>query len=172
VSAHRIVESPIGPLFLAADDLGLTQVLLPAGDHRHAPADGGPPTPQAESILDATEAQLDEYFAGRRRDFDLPLRFQGSDFRNRAWQQVAAIPFGQVITYGELAARAGMPRASRAAGAACGSNQIAIIVPCHRVVGSNRGLHGYGGGLDTKRWLLEHEGVRVAGGRIVPERLF
>ena len=98
-----------------------------------------------------------DYFDGKRTGFDLPLDLEGTPFRRRVWQAIAAIPYSETISYAQLAAAAGSPAAYRAAGAACGANPVAIVVPCHRVVGSDRGLHGFGGGLPTKRWLLDHE---------------
>jgi methylated-DNA-[protein]-cysteine S-methyltransferase len=162
--AHRRVDSPIGPLLLAASSRGLTQVVfagLSADQTRRGDAD-----PAAESVLDRAATQLDEYFAGARREFDLPLDLTGSDFNLRAWRQIAAITFGETVSYSEVAARAGAPRAFRAAGAACGANRVAVVIPCHRVVAADASLHGYGGGLEMKRWLLEHEGVPVEGGRV------
>ncbi len=101
--------------------------------------------------------QLSEYFSGRRTSFDLPLAPRGTAFQQRVWAELVAIPFGGRATYGELARRIGRPAASRAVGAANGANPIAIVIPCHRVVGSDGSLTGYGGGLPLKRWLLAHE---------------
>jgi methylated-DNA-[protein]-cysteine S-methyltransferase len=112
-------------------------------------------------VQEATR-QLSQYFEGERRRFDLPLDLKGSPFRRRVWQTIAGIPYGETATYAEVAISAGAPNAYRAAGSACGANPAAIIVPCHRVVGSDGGLHGYGGGLSTKLWLLEHEGSPAA----------
>lgn len=109
------------------------------------------------SILDATIRQLREYFAGRRRQFDLPLAPTGTEFQLRVWQELRRIPYGETISYGELARRVGNPRASRAVGLANGANPIAIIVPCHRVVGADGRLTGFGGGLRRKATLLELE---------------
>jgi methylated-DNA-[protein]-cysteine S-methyltransferase len=102
-------------------------------------------------------AQLTAYFAGDLREFDLPLEAPGSDFQRRVWRELRQIPFGRSISYGELARRIGQPAASRAVGRANGQNPISIIVPCHRVIGADGTLTGYGGGLDRKRWLLDHE---------------
>jgi methylated-DNA-[protein]-cysteine S-methyltransferase len=102
-------------------------------------------------------AQLQEYFAGVRREFDIAYRFEGTEFQNLVWQQIALIPFGETRTYGELAKAIGRPKASRAVGAACGQNPFSIIVPCHRVVGMGNRLTGYAGGLDKKAWLLAFE---------------
>jgi methylated-DNA-[protein]-cysteine S-methyltransferase len=117
-----------------------------------------PVTAQQRDLAAAVEHQLDEYFEGKRRTFDLPLDVgQGSEFRCAVWRRVATIPYAATISYAELAAEAGRPSAYRAAGSACGANPIAVIIPCHRVIGSDRKLHGFGGGFDIKRWLLDHE---------------
>jgi methylated-DNA-[protein]-cysteine S-methyltransferase len=108
-------------------------------------------------VLSATRAQLGEYFAGRRQDFDLPLAPAGTAFQRAVWTELLRIPFGNTTSYGDIAARVGGPRAVRAVGAANGRNPIALIVPCHRVIGGNGRLTGYGGGLPTKHWLLSHE---------------
>ena len=116
------------------------------------------PTAEGEvPLLDAAEGQLREYFAGRRTCFDLPLDIPGSAFQERVWGALARIPYGETISYRELASRVGVPAASRAVGRANGSNRLAVIVPCHRVVASNGGLGGYGGGLAAKRFLLDLE---------------
>ena len=112
-------------------------------------------------LLDAVEAQLREYFAGRRRDFDLPLDAPGSRFQQDVWTVLRTIPYGETITYGQLAAVVGVPAGSRAVGRANGSNRLALIVPCHRVIATGGGLGGYGGGLSAKRWLLDLEHGRT-----------
>lgn len=108
-------------------------------------------------VIERTVAQLDEYFAGRRCVFDVPLLFVGTDFQKTVWNELLRIPFGQTISYGEMARRIGMPKAVRAVANANGANAISIFAPCHRVIGSDRSLTGYGGGLDAKRKLLELE---------------
>ena len=108
-------------------------------------------------LLRRVADQLAEYFAGERRDFDLPLAAPGTAFQKLVWDALVRIPFGEVRSYGELARTLGRPSGSRAVGAANGKNPIAIIVPCHRVIGANGTLTGYAGGLPTKQWLLEHE---------------
>lgn len=110
-------------------------------------------------VIERAAAQLDEYFAGRRRAFDVPLLFVGTDFQKVVWNELQRIPFGQTISYGEMARRIGMPKAVRAVANANGANAISIFAPCHRVIGSDRSLTGYGGGLDVKRALLEQEGI-------------
>ena len=109
------------------------------------------------AVLDAAVAQLGEYFAGARTNFDLPLDPEGTEFQHEAWDALVRIPFGETITYGEQAALLGDKNKSRAVGAANGKNPIPIVVPCHRVVGSNGHLTGFAGGLDIKAWLLDHE---------------
>lgn len=160
VRAHVVMDSPIGPLMLVADGAALACVYMT--DHRHAPdeaafgpADPGP-GPQAD-VLAETERQLTEYFAGTRTEFDLPLAMPGTAFQQRVWAGLREIPYGETISYGELARRLGQPNASRAVGLANGRNPISIIVPCHRVVGSTGRLTGYGGGLDRKARLLDLE---------------
>jgi len=113
-------------------------------------------------VLARAREQLNEYFARSRTTFDLPLDPAGSPFERRVWEALRAIPYGSTVSYGELARRLGDPRATRAVGAANGKNPIPIIVPCHRVVGARGELTGFGGGLDRKRWLLEHEGAALA----------
>ncbi|MFQ5576494.1 MAG: methylated-DNA--[protein]-cysteine S-methyltransferase [Anaerolineae bacterium] len=118
----------------------------------------------APPVLRACAQQLEAYFAGRRRRFELPLQPQGTPFQQRVWRALADIPFGQTVTYAELARRVGNPRGFRAVGNANGKNPVSIVIPCHRVVGSDGGLTGYGGGLWRKQWLLAHESrVRAAG---------
>jgi methylated-DNA-[protein]-cysteine S-methyltransferase len=108
-------------------------------------------------ILDRTVNQIDEYFAGKRKDFDLNLYFEGTEYQKIVWKELLKIPYGETITYKELAIRIGDVRATRAVGNANGKNKLSIIVPCHRVIGTNGKLTGYAGGLDKKQWLLEHE---------------
>jgi methylated-DNA-[protein]-cysteine S-methyltransferase len=109
--------------------------------------------------LSATVRQLTEYFDGTRREFDLPLRLQGTTFQTRVWRELTEIPYGQTWSYGQLAQRIDKPSASRAVGLANGRNPISILVPCHRVIGADGSLTGYGGGIERKRWLLVHEGL-------------
>jgi len=154
------VESPIGPIRLTAGAAALTGVFMLK--HKYGPA-GFPDEERGESSL-LTEAarQLAAYFAGELRDFDLPLAPEGSDFQQQVWDELRRIPFGETTSYMAIAKRIGDPRHVRAVGSANGRNPISIIIPCHRVVGSDGSLVGYGGGLDRKRWLLDHE-IRVAG---------
>lgn len=110
------------------------------------------------AVIDRAVAQLDEYFAGERREFDVPLLFVGTEFQKRVWTELLNVPFGTTVSYGEMARRIGMPTAVRAVANANGANSISIFAPCHRVIGSDSSLTGYGGGLEAKRWLLELEG--------------
>ena len=151
------IDSPVGPLLLAADEQGLRVIEF------HAPRHPIPPGPHWRrgdpELLRAAQAQLDEYFAGTRHDFDLPLAPQGTAFQCEVWRTLASIPYGETISYAQLAARIGRPAAVRAVGAANGRNPLPIVLPCHRVVGSDGSLTGFGGGLPTKRFLLELEGA-------------
>ena len=156
----RTVASPVGPLrvvcrgdHLVAVHTGDQLKTPPSPEWRHDPG------MQCEAIR-----QLDEYFAGARRSFDLPLALEGTPFQRRVWQALAGIPYGETIDYGELARRVGRPGAARAVGGANARNPVSIVLPCHRVVGAGGRLTGYAGGLDVKRGLLEHE-RRVAGGQ-------
>jgi methylated-DNA-[protein]-cysteine S-methyltransferase len=150
------VETPVGVLTLVAGDAGLRGVLWP-GESPPRDADAAD-----HPVLAEAERQLHEYFAGARRTFDLPLDLVGTPFQRRAWLALATIPFATTISYGEQALRLGAPRAARAVGAANGRNPLSIVLPCHRVVGASGALTGYGGGLDAKRHLLDHE-LRVNG---------
>lgn len=113
----------------------------------------------SSAIIEKAASQLDGYFAGKRKTFDLPLLFTGTDFQKKVWEELLKIPFGQTVSYKELAQRIGMPKAVRAVANANGANAMSIFAPCHRVIGSDHSLTGYGGGLDTKRKLLELEGI-------------
>ena len=154
--------SPLGELTLTASASALTGVYFPTS--RHGPPERGRGNAErggeaAQAIIAAVRRQLGEYFAGSRTTFDLPLDAEGTEFEKRVWALLRAIPYGATTSYGALARRLGDPALSRAVGAANGKNPIPIIVPCHRVVGSKGELTGFGGGLDRKRWLLEHEGA-------------
>jgi O-6-methylguanine DNA methyltransferase len=112
------------------------------------------------SVVDSLQ-QIEDFFAGRPTAFDCPLDMAGTPFQLRVWEALKQIPYGQTMTYGQLAAKLGRPNAARAVGGACGANPIPIVVPCHRVLASNGGLGGYGGGLEWKQWLLDLEGSRA-----------
>jgi methylated-DNA-[protein]-cysteine S-methyltransferase len=155
---HTVVDSPIGPLTLVASDGALVGLYM--REHRHRPESATFGVGTDEGFTDAIE-QLDEYFRGERTDFDLNLAPRGTTFQREVWAALRAIPYGETVTYGQLAATIGRPTASRAVGLANGRNPISIVVPCHRVVGSNGKLTGYGGGIERKRLLLEHERRRT-----------
>ncbi len=152
---YTYFESPIGPLLIAGDAQAVTRISFPK--------DGRAVRPEAEWTESAKgpvgEAirQLREYFSGRRRDFDLPLAPEGTEFQQSVWRRLQEIPYGATISYGELAKRVGNANASRAVGAANGKNPLPIVVPCHRVIGANGKLVGFGGGLPIKQALLEIE---------------
>lgn len=155
------LKSPVGRLFLTSNGEAITWLFMekqkdgpiPTGDWRRDDA----------SFWEAAK-QLRAYFAGELTEFDLPLAPAGTQFQRRVWAELQKIPYGSTINYGELARRVGNPKAARAAGAANGSNPISIIIPCHRVIGSNNHLTGYGGGIERKRFLLDLEaGVRAGG---------
>ena len=152
----RRIDSPIGPLMLAADDAGLRHIEF--RDNRH-PANRADWHGGDSEILQASEAQLAEYFAGTRTSFDLPLAPQGTAFQLQVWHELARIPFGATISYAQLAQRIGKPEAVRAVGAANGRNPLPIVLPCHRVIGADGALVGFGGGLPTKQFLLRLEGA-------------
>lgn len=145
------MESPVGKLLLAADDEGLRLIGFP--DSRK-PAEPREHWKQDAAPLRETMDQLRAWFAGELRDFDLPLAPEGPEFHRRVWRELSNIPYGETISYGELARRIDAPNASRAVGRANGSNPIPIVIPCHRVIGSNGKLTGYGGGLPRKEFLL------------------
>ncbi|MGW0533319.1 methylated-DNA--[protein]-cysteine S-methyltransferase [Streptomyces sp. NPDC003032] len=152
---HTLIDSPYGPLTLVATDGVLSGLYMTEQRHRPAEETFGhrDPAPFGEAI-----SQLEAYFAGELKDFDLPLRLDGTPFQRTVWDELQRIPYGETRTYGELAEILGKPGASRAVGLANGKNPIGVIVPCHRVVGANGSLTGYGGGLARKQRLLAFEG--------------
>ncbi len=152
----RRIESPIGSLLIASNELGLCNIEFRQSSH---PVDRGEWRGGNSPVLDATEKQLREYFDGKRRDFDLPLSPHGTAFQLRVWKALRTIPYGETISYAELARRVDNPKASRAVGLANGRNPLSIIVPCHRVIGADGSLTGYGGGLAIKEFLLRLEGA-------------
>ncbi|MEO5962157.1 MAG: methylated-DNA--[protein]-cysteine S-methyltransferase [Thermomonas sp.] len=153
---HRRIESPAGPLVIAADDTGLRHIEFYQNRH---PADRADWRGGDNDVLQAAEAQLDEYFGGARTCFELPLAPQGTAFQLDVWQELARIPYGTTISYAELAQRVGNPTATRAVGAANGRNPLPIVLPCHRVIGADGALTGFGGGLPVKQLLLQLEGA-------------
>ena len=164
------IDSPVGRILLAACAEGLTHLVFidregrPQHAHRSPEGDRNA---AAARILAETEKQLREYFAGRRRGFDLPLAPQGTEFQKDVWRALSKIPFGHTISYRDLALKIGRESATRAVGAANGANPISIILPCHRVIGADNRLTGYGGGLPAKKYLLELEGAKLDGDRVV-----
>lgn len=148
-----VLSTPIGELCLVAEDDALTTIYLPPWDLPEATMDPSHP------VLARAELQLKAYFEGRLKVFDLPLRGAGTPFQQTVWKALCKIPYGVTVSYGHIAKDIGLPHASRAVGAANGKNPLSIVVPCHRVIGANGSLTGYGGGMDAKRWLLTHEGA-------------
>ncbi len=151
---YRTIESPLGPLLLAGDDAGLRFLLFSAGRRAVQPKPEWEPD---RGSLKAIASQLTAYFAGKLRAFDVPVAPQGTPFQQQVWRALCDIPYGETTSYGALAERIGNPKAVRAVGLANGSNPISIIIPCHRVIGSNGSLTGYGGGLPIKKALLDLE---------------
>ncbi len=154
MTTHSIMMSPIGPLTVVERDGGLAAVYM--AEHAHAPDVEGLGERVDDALPEATR-QLQEYFAGERTEFDLPLNPAGTEFQRQVWAVLSTIPYGETWTYGELAAALGRPSAARAVGMANGRNPISIVVPCHRVVGSSGKLTGYAGGVERKDFLLRLE---------------
>jgi methylated-DNA-[protein]-cysteine S-methyltransferase len=164
---YRRVDSPVGVLTIAATDAGLHAIEFPSNRQpqtREGWREGDHP------LLDLAQAQLEEYFAGERQAFELPLAPQGTPFQREVWFALATIPYGETASYAQLAARVERPAAMRAVGAANGRNPLPIVLPCHRVIGADGSLTGFGGGLPTKRFLLELEGALPQA--TTPEDLF
>ena len=165
---YHAIPTPTGPITAACDDNHL--LMLSWGFHPHDDSrvcrrlglDKAQWHAVEHPILAETGRQLADYFAGQRRDFDLPLKLQGTDFQKTVWQQLAAIPFGSTLSYAELAAAIGKPSAHRAVANANGANALPIVIPCHRVIGSDGKLAGYTGGTDIKQCLLNIEGITLA----------
>jgi len=155
---YRLLDTPIGELRLVSTGKALVAMEFP-GHHSAAGTD----RPQPDPVLELAARQLGEYFAGQRRKFDLPLAPAGTPFQLTVWSALAAIPWGTVCSYADIARTIDRPRAVRAVGAANGRNPLPIVVPCHRVIGSNGALTGFAGGLDIKRRLLELEGQLPGG---------
>jgi methylated-DNA-[protein]-cysteine S-methyltransferase len=157
MTTFTIHDSPVGPLLLTTEGTGLTGLLFP-------PHDVDASWDHDDVAFTDVIGQLDEYFAGARRQFEIPLHPSGTPFQLKVWEQLREIPYGETISYGTLARRVASPNASRAVGLANGRNPLAIIIPCHRVIGANGSLTGYGGGLDRKRFLL---GLEAGAGRLL-----
>jgi methylated-DNA-[protein]-cysteine S-methyltransferase len=157
IFSRRTCEAPFGVVTVVGSDLGIRFVMFSNDAH---------PKPLEmlhiseieihESVNDAI-TQLEEYFAGSRHDFELPLDLQGTEFQIAAWNALAEIPYGRTASYGQQAASIGRPKAVRAIGGANGRNPVAIVLPCHRIVGADGSLTGFGGGIEVKKWLLDHE---------------
>ncbi|MGH3171627.1 MAG: methylated-DNA--[protein]-cysteine S-methyltransferase [Trebonia sp.] len=162
-AGYDIVDSPIGRLLLTGDAHALTGMyMMDSGGH---PMEVTPGWTRREADFTVAAAQLREYFAGERTEFDLPLAPRGTPFQLAVWEELTHIPHGKTMSYGDVALALGKSLlASRAVGLANGRNPISIIVPCHRVIGADGSLTGYGGGLDRKEWLLRHEGALDAAG--------
>jgi methylated-DNA-[protein]-cysteine S-methyltransferase len=151
-------ESPLGRVMAVADDEGITHVDFIDAKYARRIEPDWIEDPLAPALSDCVR-QLGEYYEGKRKTFELPLAPRGTAFQRRVWDEIARVPYGETITYGELARRAGAPGHARAAGAATGRNPVGVVIPCHRIVGADGSLTGYAGGLERKRELLEIEGV-------------
>jgi methylated-DNA-[protein]-cysteine S-methyltransferase len=151
---YSLIGSPLGDLLVARDDVGIAALYLPTGKNAQSP---NPGWTREDTAFDDVRTQLGEYFAGERQEFDLPLHPIGTAFQQQVWLALREIPYGQTASYGQTAAAIGHPNGSRAVGLANGRNPISIIVPCHRVIGANGSMTGYGGGIEAKQWLLAHE---------------
>ena len=156
---YTTLDSPVGALFLASDGEAITELFMEKHKGGPKPIDNWL---RDDGLFREAAGQLRAYFAGELTEFDLPLATGGAPFQQRVWAELRKIPYGSTISYGELARRVGDPKASRAVGAANGSNPISIIIPCHRVIGSNGRLTGYGGGIERKKFLLEFEAETLA----------
>jgi methylated-DNA-[protein]-cysteine S-methyltransferase len=152
---YRFFESPIGPLLIAGDQESVRHIQFPKGGRAASPERDW--IESGRGAVGEAVAQLRQYFAGRRSEFDLPLVLQGTRFQLAVWRELQRIPYGETISYGELARRIGNPKASRAVGSANGANQIPIVIPCHRVIAAGGKLGGFGGGLPVKEALLALE---------------
>ncbi|HPC82352.1 MAG TPA: methylated-DNA--[protein]-cysteine S-methyltransferase [Thermoanaerobaculaceae bacterium] len=165
--AASLLRSPVGAPLAVVEESGALRRLSFAGGRRQAEIEaelaGGPPVVWDEARCETVQRQLEEYFTRQRRAFDVPLHLLGTPFQLGVWHELLRIPYGHTVTYGNLARRLGDPRSLRAVGQANRANPIAIVVPCHRVVGASGTLVGYGGGLEVKRFLLELEGARPHG---------
>jgi len=156
---YTTVDSPIGELLLVGDGHALRGLYMQGGRRKRI----DPGWERADAPFATVAEQLEEYFDGRRREFDVPLVLDGPPFQRQAWHALREIPYGETVSYGEQARRIGQPDAARAIGAANGQNPIAVIVPCHRVIGADGSLTGFGGGLERKRLLLDLEADAVSG---------
>ena len=155
---YATIDSPIGRLELVSNGEALTRLSIDGSDYplQHGGRPGSP-----DKVIEQATGELDEYFAGKRTEFEAPIALVGTEFQQAIWLALLGVPFGQTATYGELAAAAGYPKAARAVGGAVGANPVAIIVPCHRILASDGKLTGYsnGNGVETKKQLLDLEGI-------------
>lgn len=158
-TCYAEMESPLGRIFIQGDGRRVTGLYLPSHKGWRGPDSA---LRRSDAGFSEVRGQLGEYFAGERRRFEVPLELAGTPFQRRVWQELQRIPYGETITYAELATRLGQPTAARAVGAANGRNPVSILVPCHRVIGVDGKLTGYAGGVDKKRWLLAWERERLA----------
>ena len=157
MTSTKQLDSPIGRLRLVATDQGLSHLLFDQQVGEDPDSDGDAVEADDHPVLAAATTQLAEYFAGRRQEFDIPLDLTGTEFQRAAWSALASVPFGETRSYRQQAEAIGRPKAVRAIGAANGKNPVPIVLPCHRIVGSDGSLTGYGGGLPIKEFLLNHE---------------
>lgn len=157
---YTVIEAPPGPILAAESDLGLIRVVFGPDVLAGLTDFCRKCLPDAQIIPAAiySASQIEEYLAGDRREFDLPLDLRGTDFQLHVWQVLREIPYGRTMSYGQVAAAIGRSKGARAVGGACGANPIPLVIPCHRVLGSDGGLHGFSSGLDWKKWLLRLEG--------------
>ena len=156
---YTCLDTPIGPLLIAGDEEAIRHIAFPKNGKARRPEPGW--RESARGVVGEAVRQLREYFEGRRTEFDLPLAPEGTLFQRTVWRRLRDIPYGETISYGELARRAGNPKASRAVGAANGANPIPVVIPCHRVIGADGTLTGFGGGLPIKRKLLALESKQL-----------
>lgn len=160
MTTYSIIKTPFGDLMLVANNSELTGLYFTEGEHL-PDAHGTWTLDPRHPVLKKAGKELEEYFAGKRTAFSFPPSSHGTEFQRQVWKEIAKIPFGETISYSDLAKRAGKPKAIRAAGTATGRNPLSIIVPCHRVLGKHGAIGGYGGGLPRKRSLLKLENVKV-----------
>jgi methylated-DNA-[protein]-cysteine S-methyltransferase len=153
---YKMMPSPVGDLRLIASESGLAALVWKVHRHEALPGETAEHNPEHSHLL-AAEKQLNEYFAGERTQFTLSLDLRGTPFQQRVWAELQHIPYGETCSYLDIARGLGDEKATRAVGAANGRNPVSIIVPCHRVIGANGSLTGYGGGMERKHWLLDHE---------------
>ena len=152
-----IYNSPVGPIKINIADGFIYEILFLDSEEKQAGTASSIVSHEDKKILTQCRTQLDEYFSGKRKNFDLPVRQKGTEFQQKVWTELMQIPYGKTISYLQLSRRLGNVKTIRAAASANGRNQLSIVVPCHRVIGSDGSLTGYGGGLPRKKWLLDHE---------------